>query len=122
MTVIKIPKPPSNAYDPGRPMSSLLKMQIEHLSEAEKRLPSRYRSEIYVNAIRTEGEAANYIRLVTYAIHEAHADAERARHGPKRVRGLGMAAIGDQRTKRQRKGSVRKDGGKKDTGKKGKKK
>ena len=32
---------------------------------AEKRLPLRYRTEIYINAIKTEGEAARYIREVT---------------------------------------------------------
>jgi hypothetical protein len=68
MTLIKVPKPPRSAYDPNRPVSSLLKMQVEHLYEAEKRLPSRYRSEVYVNAIRTEGEAANYVRAVLQCI------------------------------------------------------
>jgi hypothetical protein len=38
-------------------------------------LPLRYRSSIYTHAIRTEGEAAEYIREVTEAIHKAHADA-----------------------------------------------
>ncbi|MGB8064381.1 MAG: hypothetical protein WCF26_21005 [Candidatus Sulfotelmatobacter sp.] len=126
MTVIKVPKPPRSAYDPNRPMSSLLKMQVEHLLEAEKRLPSRYRNEVYVNAIRTEGEAANYIRAVTEAIHEAHADAERARRTPKRKRGIEIAAVADERMERKRKGKGRKGGGnkiseKKTSGKKTKK-
>jgi len=104
MTVIKVPKPPRSAYDPNRPVSSLLKMQVEHLYDAEKRLPSRYRSEVYVNAIRTEGEAANYIRAVTEAIHEAHADAERARRAPKRTRGIEIAAVADERAERKLRG------------------
>jgi hypothetical protein len=104
MTVIKVPKPPRSGYDPNRPVSSLLKMQVEHLYEAEKRLPSRYRSEIYVNAIRTEGEAANYVRAVTEAIHEAHADAERARRAPKRKRGIEIAAVADERAERKLRG------------------
>jgi hypothetical protein len=95
MTVIKVPQPPPSAYDPNRPVSSLLKMQLEHLFEAEKRLPSRYRSEVYVNAIKTEGEASNYIRKVTEAIHQAHGDAERARRKPKRRRGIEIAAMAD---------------------------
>jgi hypothetical protein len=102
MTMIKVPKPPQSAYDPSRPVSALLKVQVEHLYEAEKRLPSRYRSEVYVNAIRTEGEAANYIRAVTEAIHEAHADAERARHMPKRKREIEIA-VADERAERKRK-------------------
>ena len=99
MTVIKVPKPPQSAYDPNRPISALLKMQVEHLFEAERKLPTRYRSEVYINAIRTEGEAANYIRVVTEAIHAAHADAERLRRVPKRKYGLEIAAVADVRAK-----------------------
>jgi len=75
MAAIKVPRPPESAYDPGRPISSLLKMQIEQLHKAERRLPTRYRSEIYPNAIKTEGEAAEFVRSVTEGIHRAHADA-----------------------------------------------
>ena len=78
MALLPLPKP-KNAWNPDRPMSSLLKWQIEHLHAAEMRMPSRYRTEIYVNALRTEGEAANYIQAVTEAIHRAHADAEAAK-------------------------------------------
>jgi hypothetical protein len=113
MTVIKVPRPPQTAYDPTRPASALLKMQVEHLYEAEQRLPSRYRSEVYVNAIRTEGEAANYVRAVTEAIHEAHVDAERVRRRPKRKRGIEIAAVADERAERKRKSKGRKGGGNK---------
>lgn len=75
MTLIHVPRPPKNAMDLNRPISSLLEAQIEHLHEAEKRLPLRHRSDIYTNAIRTEGEAASYIRAVTEAIHGAHKEA-----------------------------------------------
>lgn len=102
MALIHVPKPPQSAYDPDRPVSSLLKSQIEHLYEAEKRLPLRYRSETYVNAIRTEGEAARYIRDVTEAIHLAHEDVERARHAPKRKRVIEIAAVADDRAERKR--------------------
>jgi hypothetical protein len=117
MTVIKVPRPPQSAYDPSRPISELLKMQIERLYEAEKRLPERYRSEIYVNAIRTEGEAANYIRAVTEAIHAAHADAERARRTPKtRSKGvIEIAAVADERAERRRSRSAIKKRGKAST-------
>lgn len=101
MTVIKVPKPPQSAYDPNRPISALLKMQVEHLFEAETKLPTRYRSEVYINAIRTEGEAATYIRAVTEAIHQAHTDAERARRAPKRKYGLEIAAAAGVRAKRK---------------------
>jgi len=104
MNVIKVPRPPQSAHDPDRPVSSLLKSQAEHLREAESKLPLRYRDKIetYVKAIKTEGEAARYIRDVTEAIHNAHHDAERARRAPKRPRGLEIAAVADQRAERER--------------------
>jgi hypothetical protein len=105
MIVIKVPALDlkQSGYDPNRPISSLLKTQVEHLHVAEKRLPSRYHSEIYVNAIRTEGEAANYIRTVTEAIHAAHKEAAAQRAAPARKRGIEIAAVADVRSGRQRK-------------------
>ena len=98
MTIIHVPRPPQSAMDPDRPISSLLKTQIEHLREAEEKLPSRYRTEIYVNAIKTEGEAGAYIRDVTQAIHKAHAEAGtlRARRSGERTRALEIAAAADR--------------------------
>ncbi|MGA2102807.1 MAG: hypothetical protein ABSG34_16990 [Candidatus Sulfotelmatobacter sp.] len=117
--LIHVPRPPKSAFNPDRPVSSLLKAQMEYLHEAEKRLPSRYHSEIYVNAIKTEGEAAKYIRHVTEAIHEAHLDAAfaRIRVVPKRKRTIEIAAVADEsaerksasQKKRSGKKSVRKD-------------
>ena len=75
MTLIHVPKPTKSAMNPNRSVSSLLQAQIQHLHAAERKLPLRYHSEIYVNAIKTEGEAAAYIRKVTEAIHKAHAEA-----------------------------------------------
>src|SRR6266567_1913093 len=94
MSLIHVPKPSKRARNPNRPVSSLLRMQIEHLHEAEKRLPLRYRPEIYVNAIKTEGDAAKYIRETTEAIHAAHVAAARPRRasGRKRTREITVAA------------------------------
>ncbi len=114
MTMIHVPQP-ENAFNPNRPVSALLKAQIEYLHEAEKRLPLRYHSEIYVNAIKTEGEAAKYIRHVTEAIHEAHGDAAaaRARAVPKRKRVIEIAAVadeaGEQRMRRRSKSKKKGD-------------
>ena len=102
MTVIQVPKPPKSAWNPNRALSTLLQSQIEHLSEAEKRLPHKYKSQIYINAIKTEGEAAEYIRKVTAAIQRAHADAaaKRAKRplksAPKRKGTLAIAAVADE--------------------------
>lgn len=78
MTFIKVPKP-QGVYNPNRPVSSLLRAHIEHLHEAENRLPLHHPTRIYINAIKTEGEAAKYIRAVTEAINDAHKDAEKQR-------------------------------------------
>lgn len=101
MVLIHVPKPPKSAYDPDRPISSLLKSQVDHLREAESKLPLKYRSDVYAKAVRTEGEAARYIRDVTEAIHLAHEDAERARHAPKRKRVIEIAAVADERAERR---------------------
>lgn len=95
MAVIHVPRPTSKAMNPNRPVSSLLLTQVSHLQHAERRLPLRYRTEIYTHAIRTEGEAAAYIREVTEAIHEAHADAAARRTGSRR-RGLQIAAAAER--------------------------
>lgn len=75
MTIIPVPRPSKKAMNPNRPASTLLLTQIQHLQHVERRLPLRYRTKIYTHAIRTEGEAAQYIREVTEAIHQAHSDA-----------------------------------------------
>jgi hypothetical protein len=111
MTLIHVPRPPKSAFDPNRPVSALLKAQIEYLHDAERRLPSRYRSEIYINAIKTEGEAARYIREVTEAIHDAHAEAMAARVKvpSKRKRVIEIAAVADERAERKRASQVKRN-------------
>lgn len=94
MAIIKIPRPPADAIDQDRPVSSLLKMQLEHLQHAEFRLPANKQTNIYINAIKTEGEAADYIRKVTERLHEAHGSLLHARKAPRIAgrRGLDLVA------------------------------
>jgi len=80
MKIIKVPKPPRDAFDKNRPLSSLLRTQLDHLQHAELRLPAHHQSLLYVNAIRTEGEAAQYIEQVTSNIHSAHKNQEYVPH------------------------------------------
>ena len=96
MEVIHVPRPSKEAMDPDRPANALLLAQVSHLQHAERQLPLRYRSEIYTHAIKTEGEAASYIREVTEAIHQAHADAAKRRAKPARKRGLEIAAVAER--------------------------
>ena len=90
--VIKVPRPSKNASDPNRPANTLIMTQVSQLQHAERRLPLRYRTEIYTHAIKTEGEAAEYIREVTEAIHKAHADADKRRN----KRSLTIAAAAEK--------------------------
>ena len=71
MVLIRVPKTPASAMNPNRPISKLLRNQIEHLQEAEFRLPADKQTNIYINAIKTEGEASEYIRQVTERLHSA---------------------------------------------------
>ncbi len=105
MAVIHVPRPPKQAMNPQRPVSALLKTQIEHLQQAELRLPVKYQTSIYVNAIRTEREASEYISAVTEAIHRAHAEAatKRRKMPPKRKRVLEIAAAAERKRPRKRK-------------------
>jgi hypothetical protein len=103
MDVIHVPRPSKKAMNPDRPANALIMAQVSHLQHAERRLPLRYRSEIYTHAIKTEGEAAAYIREVTEAIHQAHADAaaQRAKPAPKRKRGLEIAAAAERASRKR---------------------
>src|ERR1700685_1916681 len=97
MNPIPVPKPSPKEMNPNRPANALLLAQIQHLQHAERRLPLRYRSEIYTHAIRTEGEAAAYIREVTEAIHRAHGDSEVRRTKLRgSLRGLEIAAAAER--------------------------
>ncbi|MFZ0419178.1 MAG: hypothetical protein WAM04_13855 [Candidatus Sulfotelmatobacter sp.] len=103
-TTIILPRPTRNAINKNRPISDLLKAQILHLHEAERKLPPRRRTEIYVDAIRTEREAAQYIRAVTEAIHEAHAAAVAKRLRPKRKGVIEIAAVAEDRPRKKGRG------------------
>ena len=107
MALITVPKPPKSAYNPDRPVTSLLKSHVEHMREAESKLPLKYRSDFYAKAVRTEGEAAEYIRDVTESIHEAHAEAEKRRGSRKSKRRLEIAAAADEGTKGSQRASKR---------------
>jgi ArsR family metal-binding transcriptional regulator len=112
VTKIVVPIPPQSSMNRERRVSALLKMQVLHLHEAERRLPVRHHTDIYINAIKTEGEAAEYIRRVTEAIREAHEAAaeRRARPVVKRRGGIDIAAVADEgaeRKRRRKKGNGR---------------
>src|SRR6266496_3644006 len=109
MAKIFVPRPPKSAMGKDRPVSTLLKNQILHLQEAEFRLPAKMQTNVYVNAIRTEGEAADYIQRVTQALHAAHG-VEPQGHAPtiavaprrRLVRGPDIAAVAEEEPKKKK--------------------
>jgi hypothetical protein len=114
MDAIHVPRPPKKAKNVDRPVNALLRSQVSHLQHAEFRLPARYQNEIYTHAIQTEGEAAEYIRTVTEAIHRAHADVEKRRA----KRGLEIAAAAEKPKPKRKPKSKAKPRGKSKRGKK----
>ena len=100
MAMIHVPRPPKSSMNPNRRISALLLTQVEHMHTVEKRLPHPYHTDIFVNAIKTESEAARYICKVTKAIHQAHEDAakQRIKSASKSGRGLRLAAAADERS------------------------
>jgi hypothetical protein len=71
--VIPVPKPSRTAFNPHRPLEKnlLIHAQVKHFQEAEAQLPGHLQTGVDLAAIRTEGQAAHYIRRVTRAIHQS---------------------------------------------------
>ncbi len=113
MTMIHVPRPPKNSLNLNRPVSALVLAQVEQMHMAEKRLPLRYRTNIYINAIKTEGEAARYIYDVTAAIHRAHGNAAKLRTKRAPVLKAKPTAVGEGKTapKRTLKATAKKAAG-----------
>ena len=66
--VIRIPKPPADAYNANRPVSELLWTQVEHLAAVVKKDIDDER-----RAIRTEGDASAFIKKYSAILHPRRA-------------------------------------------------
>src|SRR5215216_6577833 len=69
MAAIRIPKTPARAFNKHRPISKLLKSQIEHLEWAIRPASERKPYQLPKSSIRTEGEAAARIAELTRRLH-----------------------------------------------------
>jgi hypothetical protein len=73
--VIRIPKPPAEAYNKHRPVSDLLWTQVEHLAAVVKKdIDDECRAmkkdiDKERRAIRTEGQASAFIKKYTAILH-----------------------------------------------------
>jgi hypothetical protein len=74
------------AYDPDRPISSLIRTQLLHLTAAENlALPPKFRTGININTLHTEHQASEYIQRVTTLLHtHGKAEARKAAAGHNR--------------------------------------
>src|SRR5579859_511053 len=69
MAKISVPKPATGSMNKNRPLSDLLRSQVQQMREVEKRLPHFHQTHTNVDEIRSEGQAAAYIRRVTSELH-----------------------------------------------------
>jgi hypothetical protein len=71
MRMIDVPAVEKEAYNPDRPISGLIQMQLIHLSTAEQTLLPKQRTGINISTLHSEGQAAEYIQKVTAMLHRA---------------------------------------------------
>jgi hypothetical protein len=67
--VIHVPKPRNNAFNKHRPISTLLRMQVQHFHEIERQLLLAELTDIEL--IKTEGQAAEYVDKMTAKLRGA---------------------------------------------------
>jgi hypothetical protein len=73
------------AYNPDRPISSLVRTQLLHLHHAEHlALPLIARTNININTLHTERQASEYIQRITALLHEHGARAAKKQTPPKK--------------------------------------
>jgi hypothetical protein len=68
---VRVPKPAPGAFNKERPLAgnALLKNQVDHFRELEKRLLAELATGIQYEAVKTEGQAADYIKKMTTILH-----------------------------------------------------
>ena len=65
MEVIHVPGPPKEAFNKNRPISDLIRAQVNHLKHLEANLPADVRQQLPQHEITTEDDAARYIGAMT---------------------------------------------------------
>jgi hypothetical protein len=68
---VRVPRPSSKSFNKQRPLerNTLLKNQVDHFRELEKRLLKELQTGIQYEAVATEGQAAEYIKKMTTILH-----------------------------------------------------
>ncbi|HZU32062.1 MAG TPA: hypothetical protein VFB79_13175 [Candidatus Angelobacter sp.] len=81
------------AYNPDRPISSLIRTQLLHLHYAEHlRIPEKERTNTNINTLHTERQASEYIQKVTALLHKHGKKAAKGRKPAKKKSAMQKAA------------------------------
>jgi hypothetical protein len=85
------------AYNPDRPISSLIRTQLLHLHQAENiAIPPKARTNININDLHTERLASEYIQKVTALLHKhGKAATKKSKPAKKTGRATGKKAGGN---------------------------
>lgn len=65
MEPIHVPRPPKEAFNRNRPVSDLIRHQVEHFRHLEHRLSPELRQTLPQQRVLTEADAARYIAAMT---------------------------------------------------------
>jgi len=68
MESIHVPRPPAEAFNKNRPVSDLIRAQVNHFKHVERKLSAEQRRAIPQKGVTTENEAAQYIAAMTAAL------------------------------------------------------
>lgn len=79
VTVVAVPKPAEGSMNKHRPLPRLLSTQLVQFQELEAKLPERHRTGIDIDALETEGQAAEYIKAMTARLHTTNGRNKRRR-------------------------------------------
>lgn len=78
---VRVPKPSPASFNRQRPVEKnvLLQNQVKHLHELEESILRQLRTGIRFEDVRTEGDAAEYIRKITAVLHPHLSETKRPR-------------------------------------------
>jgi len=101
MEPIRVPRPPTGAFNKHRRVSDLIRKQVHHFKHLEQKLPEQLRSEIPQHSVVTEEDAARYIAHMTQLLLPRGQAAALEPTEPKRSqpkgKGLALAAAADRK-------------------------
>jgi len=107
MNVILVPAPPKEAFHKLRPISDLIKAQVDHFKHLEEKLSAKEKETVPQHRIVTENDAALYVGAMTRLLRSGQkgpADAkpvaiiDRSRAKARPAEGLRLAASAQKAT------------------------